>query len=86
MADVVAKWQMETFYKVASKYLMTVLHMDQYMYVHVASKHGSNVSVHNIRDVRFSHTCEKEIFETCRVGWKSVNNNEWICNTCRKAR
>ena len=42
-------------------------------------------SVHNIKDVRFSHTHEREIFETCRVGWKSVNNNEWICNTCRNA-
>ena len=42
-------------------------------------------SVHNIKDVRFSHTHEREIFETCRVGWKSVNNNEWTCNTCRNA-
>ena len=33
----------EQIWNNASKYLMTVLHMDQYMYVHVASKHSSNV-------------------------------------------
>ena len=81
---------MEQIWQNASKYLMIVLHMDQYMYVHAASKHGSNVlyiisKMLDSQDVRFSHTHEREIFERCRVGWKSVNNNEWICNTCRNA-
>ena len=45
----------------------------------------SKCSMHNVEDIRFSHRDERKIFETCGVGWKSGNNAEQICNTCRTA-
>ena len=42
-------------------------------------------SVQNVRNVRFPHRDERQIFETCRVDRKSVNNAELICNICRTA-
>ena len=40
-------------------------------------------SVHNTKNIKFANKKEEEILKKCQVGWTSVNNIEWICNSCR---
>ena len=42
-------------------------------------------SVHNTKNIKFANKKEEEMFKKCQAGWTSVNNIEWICNSCRNA-
>ena len=41
--------------------------------------------VHNAKEIKFVNQSEEQMFKKCQIGYTSVDNIEWIYNSCRNA-
>ena len=64
----------------ACKYLMTILQVDQYLYVHVVQTWFKG-SVFNLEHIKLKQGEEEKLFQVYCGGYKSYNDIEWICCT-----